>query len=462
MATAHSETAKKYHSLSELAGSISSQLQKTYSKSYWITAEISKLNYYPQSGHCYPQLVEKKDGKIVADLKGFILKRTFQDIRKSFLEITGKELNDGMQILFRCKLSFHAVYGLSLNILDIEPSFTLGEMARMRQAAISRLKAEGIFNQNKLLYLPMLIQKIAIISVETSKGYQDFRNILGSSPLGKNISLSLFPALLQGDAAIGKIISALTSIQNSGIEFDAVAIIRGGGGETGLDCYDSYELARIVSLFPIPVLTGIGHASNLTVVEQVAYKNLITPTDLARNIIQGFTDFALRINKAKRSLMIFRKGWFKMTLNALESNSEKLIRTVNDHLDEEKQLIRNQANRISNGVENALSEAKVSINYKRPIQLKTAVKNDFDKRNRLLTMLKPEIGLQAKRRVEASAKKLEHISDKLRILDPVNTLKRGFSITTHNGKPVTDASKIKKGDQLETRLWKGTIKTTKD
>lgn len=462
MATAHTKTAKKYHSLSELAESVSSQLQKTYSKSYWITAEISKLNYYPQSGHCYPQLVEKKNGKIVADLKGFILKQKFQDIRANFLEITGKELNDGMQILFRCKLSFHAVYGLSLNILDIEPSFTLGEMARMRQAAIRRLKEENIFDKNKSLYLPMLIRKIAIISVETSKGYLDFRNILASSSFAENISLSLFPALLQGDAAIGRITSALTKIQNSGTDFDAVAIIRGGGGETGLDCYDSYELARIVSLFPIPVLTGIGHATNLTVVEQVAFKNLITPTDLARNIIQRFEEFAARIYQAKRSLTIFRKGWFKMTINTLESNSERLIRTVNDQLDAEQHIIRNHANRINTSVDKALSEAKVLINYKRPIKLKTAVKNNLENGNRQLTLLGPEIGSQACRRIQASEKKLEHISDKLRILDPVNTLKRGFSITTHNGNPVTDASKIKQGDQLETRLWKGTIKSTKD
>src|SRR5690606_28993371 len=154
----------------------------TYTSSYWITAEISKLNYYPQSEHCYPQLVEKKNGKIIADLRGFILKSKYQNIRTKFLEVTGKEPADGMQILFQCKLGFHAVYGLSLNILDIEPAYTLGEMARMRTEAVKKLKAEGIFDRNKSLYLPLLVQNVAVISVETSKGYLDFKNVLASSP----------------------------------------------------------------------------------------------------------------------------------------------------------------------------------------------------------------------------------------------------------------------------------------
>ncbi|HKL02172.1 MAG TPA: exodeoxyribonuclease VII large subunit, partial [Cryomorphaceae bacterium] len=227
-----SSAPQKSFSLSELAQSLSVQIQKTYSRSYWIRAEISKLNHYPQSGHCYPQLVEKKDGKIVADLKGFILKSTFQRTRQNFLDVTGKELDDGMQILFRCKLGFHAVYGLSLNIMEIEPAYTLGEMARLRTEAIARLKKENLFTQNKEQHLPILPRKIAVISVETSKGYRDFAETIANSPFSEAIEIRLYNALLQGDAAVDSIRDALKRIAQTDFPYDAVAIIRGGGGET--------------------------------------------------------------------------------------------------------------------------------------------------------------------------------------------------------------------------------------
>lgn len=460
MADSHTSAVKKHYSLSELARSLSSQIEKTYSKSYWITAEISKLNYYPQSGHCYPQLVEKKNGKIVADLKGFILKSRYQHIRNKFLEITGKEPTDGMQILFECKLGFHAVYGLSLNIIDIEPSYTLGEMARMRVEAIKKLKAEGIFDLNKSLYLPLLVQNVAVISVETSKGFLDFKNVLASSPFPNSISLRLFPALLQGDAAVGSIISALTKIRQVDIDFDAVVIIRGGGGETGLDCYDNYNLARNVSLFPIPILTGIGHATNLTVVEQVAYKNLITPTDLARNLVQNFIDFATRLKNVKRSLINFRRGWFKLTLNDLDAKANQLKLAVNERLGSSTNHIRRSANRINNGVENALIEAKASTTYRLPMRLNTAAKTRLEISNRQLNAQPSFLAQTAGNRLKDSQTNLRFIADKLRILDPANTLKRGFSITTVNGETITNSDELQSGTELETRLWKGTVKST--
>lgn len=456
----HQKTRPKFYSLSELSRSLSMQIQKMYSGKYWIVAEISKLNYYPQSGHCYPQLVEKKSGKIVADMKGFILRQTFQKIRTQFTSVTGKELGDGMQILFRCTLGFHAVHGFSLNILDIEPSFTLGEMARMRQEAIQKLKVEGLFEKNKQLYLPMLVQNIALISVETSKGFLDFTNVLASSPFPESIKTRLFPALLQGDAAVESIISALIKIRESGIHFDAVAIIRGGGGETGLDCYDNYKLAREVSLFPIPVLTGIGHASNLTVVEQVAYKNLITPTDLARYLVQKFIDFGIRIEKAKRSLSQFQKGWFKMTTKELDGQLQRFILEVNERLNSEKKNIRQSANRINTGVETALREANVSVKYRLPLRLESGVKTNSENQKRKLSSIVPELTRLSSDQISDAKRDLGFISDKLRILDPANTLKRGFSITTHNGKPITDSSQVKKGIELETRLYKGSVKST--
>jgi exodeoxyribonuclease VII large subunit len=364
-----------------------------------------------------------------------------------------------MQILFRCSVGFHAVYGLSLDIEDIEPSYTLGEMARMRVEAIQKLKAEGIFDRNKSLYLPLLVQNVAVISVETSKGYLDFKNVLAASPFPNSIKTRLFPALLQGDAAVASIIGALTKIEQTNIDFDAVVIIRGGGGETGLDCYDNYLLARNVSLFHIPILTGIGHATNLTVVEQVAYKNLITPTDLARNLVQNFIDFAARIQNVKRSLVNFRKGWFELTLNQLDARANQLSLAINDTLDNRRNHIRRSANQLNNGVENALMEAKISINHRMPIRLKNEAKSLIESSKRRVNIQPAALSQTAALRIKDAHTNLKYIDAKLRLLDPVNTLKRGFSITTVNGKTLRNADEATSGAELETRLWKGSVKS---
>lgn len=454
------KTIRKHFALSEIARSLSTQISKIYSGKYWIAAEINKLNFYPQSGHAYPQLVEKKNGKIVAEFRGFISKWDLLKIRRNFQSITGQDLGDGMQILFNCTLNYSATHGLSLGIFDIEPSFTMGEMARMRAEAIKKLKAEQLFDRNKALYLPLLIRRLAVISVETSKGYRDFTNILASSSFSKSITIRLFPSRLQGDVAVASIISALTKIKASQIDFDAVAIIRGGGGETGLDCYDTYRLGREVCLFPLPILTGIGHATNFTVVEQVAYKNLLTPTDLGLHLLQRFIDFSQRISKARRSLAHFRKGWFKLTENHLDKVSIELYSASEKRLRKARTQIRNNANGISAGVEFAMRDAKISIQYRKPDSLKNGVKTYLESRNRDIERIPQKIKIHPNNQIFTLTKNLAFMSDKLRILDPKNTLKRGFSITTISGKPITESDQVGAGSEIETQVWKGTIKST--
>lgn len=447
----------KHHSLSDLARSITAQIEKIYHKSYWIVAEVLKLNHYPQSGHCYPLLVEKKDGKIIAEMRGMIYKGNYKLINSEFLKITGKPLQDGMQILFKCKVSFHATYGLSLVITDVQPSYTLGEMARLRQVAIRKLKEEKIFDLNKSRYLPMLVQHIAIISVETSKGFLDFKNILSRSPFPNVIGFRLFPALLQGDAAVESIIAALDKIQNSGQKFDAVLIIRGGGGETGLDCYDNYKLARHVCLFPIPILTGIGHATNLTVVEQVAHKNLITPTDLAGFLIQNYVNFNERLEKVKQRLINFKRIWFKISIDRIDNMSLRLTTAAQEKIQENRYRIRVLGNRFTNSVKERLQQAVIDMDYRKPNQLQMAAQEMAQRAKQQLENRSIKIPAYISAQLKDEKLKLDFIADKLRILDPKNTLKRGYSITTFKGKPITDTKEIASGSEIETRLWKGKI-----
>ena len=233
----------KYHSLLELTQSVESVINKTYTKSYWVKAEIAKLNFYPKSGHCYPDLVEKQNGKVVAQMRAIIWAGSFKDMSLKFTNVTNEKIGDGMTVLLRCSVKFSPIYGLSLQIHDIEPSFTLGELAKEKQKSIARLKDEGKFYKNKQLLPPLLIQRLAIISVETSKGYQDFIKVIDNNEWGYKFFHMLFPALLQGDGAVKSITSQLTSINKIIHHFDAVLIIRGGGGDIGLSIFDNYNLA---------------------------------------------------------------------------------------------------------------------------------------------------------------------------------------------------------------------------
>jgi exodeoxyribonuclease VII large subunit len=333
--------AKKSFTLSQLTESIKAQIDRIYSKPYWIKAEINRLNHYPQSGHCYPELVEKREGKIIAQIRGLIFRNTYARIESNFKNHTGKALSDGMEVMLLCRVKFDSKYGISVFVEDIDPAYTLGEMARARSLAIAKLKKEGIFELNQGLYLPKLLRHLAVISVATSKGWRDFTETIDDSLYSGLISRSLFPAKLQGDEAVESIGKALREIRSKAGQFDAVAIIRGGGGETGMDCYDSFTLAKQVATFPLPVLTGIGHSTNLTVVEMCSRKNLITPTALAGFIVNEFADFDNRIQTAARTLMRIGKHFLPLLENRLEGLAEKLDRTARQQIgSSEEELVR--------------------------------------------------------------------------------------------------------------------------
>lgn len=272
---------EKVFSLKEVASSVKRTLNARYGSSFWVKAEMIKLNHYPYSGHAFPDLIEKQDDVIVAQMRAVIWNSDLKRIKDKFKACGLADLSDGITILFRASILFDEFHGLSLRIIDIDTSFSLGELERQRLLCLERLKAEGIYDMNKSLSLSVLPRRFAIVSVESSKGYNDFKQIVNKFSPQYKIFYHLFPSLLQGGGAVASIIDSLERINAVADCFDAVLIIRGGGGDVGLDCYNNYNLCRAVALCSLPVLTGIGHASNQTVVEQIAWRNCITPTDLA-------------------------------------------------------------------------------------------------------------------------------------------------------------------------------------
>ena len=308
---------EKVFSLKEVASSVKRTLNARYGSSFWVKAEMIKLNHYPYSGHAFPDLIEKQDDVIVAQMRAVIWSADFKRIKDKFRSCGLADLSDGITILFRASILFDEFYGLSLRIIDIDTSFTLGEMEKQRMLCIERLKAEGIYSLNSSLSLPAVPKRFAIVSVGSSKGYNDFMQIVRKHSSRFAIFTHLFPSLLQGEGAINSISEALDRINDAADCFDAVLIIRGGGGDVGLNCYNHYNLCRAVALCKLPVLTGIGHASNQTVAEQIAWRNFITPTDLADFLFSGFNNSYLEVLNLSKQL---------------KSNADSILNTNNERV----------------------------------------------------------------------------------------------------------------------------------
>ena len=261
---------------------------------YWVRCEIASLS--EKGGHLYLDLVEKgQRGLFVARQRATCWNGRQQMLRAYFAQETGSSLQAGMQVLLEVSVRFHSVYGLSLDVQGIDPQYTLGDMARQRQAAISRLQAEGVFDMQRMLSLPTLTRRLAVVSAAEAAGYSDFVHQLEESPY--SFVATLFPAVMQGDRAAASIRAALDSIGATEEEFDAVVIIRGGGATTDLTCFDDYALAALCAQFPLPILTGIGHTRDVSVLDMVAFHALKTPTAVAAFLVERMDEQMERMQR---------------------------------------------------------------------------------------------------------------------------------------------------------------------
>ncbi len=427
-------TEKTVYSLSQLARSIQKVMNAHCSKVVWLKAEIVKLNYYSKSGHCYPALVEKKDGKVIAEMRGNIWKGTFENINEKFRRVLKEELKDDMTVVLQGSVNYHPVHGLALNILDIDPEFTLGELAREKALTLEKLKNEGILTANKEKHLPLLPKTIAVISVETSKGYQDFLSVINTNSWGYKFHHLLFPAILQGDRAVTTISEQLEKISRYSHVFDAVAIIRGGGGEIGLSCFDDLFLSRKIATFPIPVLTGIGHSTNETVSEMVSYRSFITPTKIAEFLLQRFHDFSVPVQQA----------------------SEKITKEVNWLFRNQKSGLQESARLFNSLTVRALDKNKGDLEQLSRT-LFSGSKELFRSKTFELEQLEKNLLQASKTPLKEALQKLQFSEEKLRLLSPENILKRGYSITRQDGKALRDAREADPDKPLEISLYKGKI-----
>ena len=287
-------------SLSELCAQLDECIQQGLPGTYWVRAEIAQLS---EKGHCYLELIEKADrGMFAAKMRATCWSNKWQLISAYFQQETGKRPEPGMQVLVEVSVEFHPVYGLSLNIQNIDPSFTLGDMARQRQLTLQQLEKDGVLDMNKSLSLPAVIRRVAVISAEGAAGYGDFCHQLTNNAYHLRFSTELFPAVMQGDQAVRSILSALDAVAENADDFDCVAIIRGGGATTDLTCFDSYDIASHCAQFPLPVLSGIGHTRDVSVVDMVVFQALKTPTAVAEMLIDHNAQQLVRIDELGQCL----------------------------------------------------------------------------------------------------------------------------------------------------------------
>lgn len=424
------------YSLSELTGSIKAVINKTYTRAYYVKAEIIRLNKYPHSGHCYPELVEKEGDRIVTQMRAVIWKTQVEEINEKFLKITGEPLKDNISILCLATIEFSPQYGLALYIQDIEPSYTLGELMKNKMAVIARLKKEGVFGANKQLQLPLLPKRIAVISVETSKGYSDFMVTLQENNWNYCFECELFPSILQGDKAITTITAQLEAIAKRQKDFDCVVIIRGGGGDVGLSCYDDYSLSHKVATFPLPIISGIGHSTNESVTDMVSYANKITPTEVSYFLIQQFHNFAIQVEDAQDKIIRYVETLFTREKYQIEQIEHNYLLLATRSLTHKKHQIEQLEQSCKLSATHLLSQEK------------SVIEN-----------LHKMMQLYSKQMLTIKNKELENLEEKIRLLHPHNVLKRGYSITRLNGKAVREASEAKDGDELITTLYHGEVKS---
>ena len=401
---------EKFHTLFELNRLVRETIECEMPNEYWVEAELSECREL--RGHCYMELIEKDEQTAtpIAKASAKCWASKWILVRPYFERTTGQRLVAGMKVLLKVYPQFHEAFGFSWIVTDIDPTYTLGDMARKRQEIIRQLKEEGVFDLQKELTLPLFCQRIAVISSETAAGYGDFCNQLADNPYGFQFQTQLFPAIMQGEGVEQSIINALERIYDQ--PFDCVVIIRGGGATSDMSGFDTLALAEHVANFPLPIITGIGHDRDESILDMVSHTRVKTPTAAAALLIDHLKEVLDTVNNAQNSITRLVQQKLSTLSTQLSSVSEAIPRLFS--------------------IVKTRQEAKIDA-------------------------LQQRLPMLIERRFLAENHRLQLMEEKLKALDPQLLLKRGYSITLHKGRAVKDATTLKAGDEIETHLAQGLI-----
>ena len=423
-------------SLYELNSLVRDVISMSLPDSYWVEAELSEARE-GYGGHCYMELIEKDEhsNTPIAKAHASCWRNRWMLLKPQFERVTGQRIHAGMKVLLKVHAQFHENYGFSWIVDDIDATYTMGDMARKRMEIIQTLKEEGVFDLQKELKLPIFCQRIAVISSATAAGYGDFCNQLADNGYGLQFTTALFAATMQGEGVEQSVISALNRINEEWENWDCVVIIRGGGATSDLSGFDTLALAENVANFPLPIITGIGHERDESVLDMISFQRVKTPTAAAAFLVDHLTEVYARIEDAQEAIVNYVKRRLqveRMKFERLSSQIPTLFSLVKV--------------RQSNRLDQLLNRLKVK-----------AERIPADGLHRL-EMLEARLKEPVARKLEREQHRVEMLSQRAVAQDPERLLSRGYSITLKDGKSIKDASQLKAGDEIETRFAKGVAK----
>ena len=423
-------------SLHELNSLVRDVISMSLPDSYWVEAELSEARE-GYGGHCYMELIEKDEhsNTPIAKAHASCWRNRWMLLKPQFERVTGQRIHAGMKVLLKVHAQFHENYGFSWIVDDIDPTYTMGDMARKRMEIIQTLKEEGVFDLQKELKLPMFCQRIAVISSATAAGYGDFCNQLADNGYGLQFTTALFAATMQGEGVEQSVISALNRINEEWENWDCVVIIRGGGATSDLSGFDTLALAENVANFPLPIITGIGHERDESVLDMISFQRVKTPTAAAAFLVDHLTEVYARIEDAQEAIV----NYVKRRLQVERMKFERLSTQI-------PTLFSLVKVRQSNRLDQLLNRLKVK-----------AERIPADGLHRL-EMLEARLKEPVARKLERELHRIDMLSQRAIAQDPERLLSRGYSITLKDGKSIKDASQLKAGDEIETRFAKGVAK----
>lgn len=424
-------------SLYELNSLVRDVISMSLPDSYWVEAELSEARE-GYGGHCYMELIEKDEfsNTPIAKAHASCWRNRWMLIKPHFERVTGQRIHAGMKVLLKVHAQFHENYGFSWIVDDIDPNYTMGDMARKRMEIINTLKEQGVFELQKELRLPIFCQRIAVISSATAAGYGDFCNQLADNDYGLQFKTCLYPATMQGEGVEQSVIAALDRINEEYEQWDCVVIIRGGGATSDLSGFDTLALAENVANFPLPIITGIGHERDESVLDMISFQRVKTPTAAAAFLVQHLTDVYAMVMDAQEAISNYVKRRLqveRMRVDRLSSQLPMLFSLVKT---KQGARLDRLMNRMSTHIQSKLSDS-----------------------HRRLDVLSGNLQPIVARRLMTECHRLEMLEQRLKSQDPVLLLKRGYSITLRDGKAVKDAAELRSGDIIETRFAQGSVKS---
>lgn len=428
---------KQKLTLYELNEIVSETLQTVMPDEYWVEAELSEVREV--RGHCYMELVQKDEqtNTPIAKASAKCWKNKWMLMRPYFERMTGQSLRAGMKVLLKVYANFHEAYGFSWIITDIDPVYTMGDMARKRQEIIAQLKTEGVFDLQKELTLPLFAQRVAVVSSEQAAGYGDFLRQLQDNDAGLYFDVQLFPAVMQGEKVEQSVINALNQINDQVDKFDVVVIIRGGGATSDLSGFDTILLAENVANFPLPIITGIGHDRDESVLDMISFQRVKTPTAAAAYLVEHL-----------------RNTWHR-----IDDAEQEIIQTVRHAMELEK----NRFDLLTSKIPFLFSRVKLQqLTHLQQCQqrLTTSARLHVHQAQQHIEVHSARLSPTVQRLLLDARHHLDLLEQRCSLLDPQLLLKRGYSITLHQGRAVRNAHQLKAGDEIETRVENGIIKST--